>query len=129
MFLLRNKSYFLFLIFIKCMREGKSLSIPISTYLYQIVIKSHWFDFRVFLACKEDCLFDPSSSSSFGTVQMVRLRFRSFLEKIQESVRSLPGKQTSVTENNFILKSNSSQRLDWAFPLRPLIFLDYFAGL
>ena len=45
--------------------------------------------------------FHASSSSSFAvTVQMVRLCISSFPEKIQESARSFPGKQTSVTKNN-----------------------------
>ena len=56
-----------------------------------------------------------------------------FSEKIQESARSFPGKQNSVINNNLTkipyIAYIPSQRLDWAFPLRPLISIDCCAGL
>ena len=98
-----------FLIFINKVNHFKSLfrysqNFLSPTYLCKIVIKSCRFDFRFFPGLYRGLPISCQlSSSSFETVQLVRLCFSSFSEKIQESARSFPGKQNSVTSNNLLI--------------------------
>ena len=92
--------------------------------LYQIVIESSRFDFRFFpglyrglpISCQQlKLIWDRSNGAP--------LFLLIFGRKSRKVRAHFPGNRLQS------LKSDLSQRLAWAFPLRPLISLDYFDGL